>query len=41
MERISKEKLVQKIEEACLLGILQPMEIEGKSGYRLSNNATF
>ena len=29
------------IEEACLQGILQPMEIEGKSGYRLSNNATF
>ena len=29
------------IEEACLQGILQPMEIEGKSGYRLSNNTTF
>ena len=29
------------IVEAGIQGILQPMEIEGKSGYRLSNNATF
>ena len=35
------ESVRKKIEEACLQGILQPMEIEGKSGYRLSNNATF